>query len=90
METLYCQSCGMLMTSDLLGTEKDGSKNRDYCMYCYENGEFKQPDATLEEMIEICVPYLKEEGKTEAEARALLESTLPHLKRWIATGEHAG
>ncbi|UJG57226.2 effector binding domain-containing protein [Bacillus paralicheniformis] len=53
-------------------------------MYCYENGAYTHPDATLKDMIEICVPYIKEEGKTEAEARALLERTLPYLKRWAA------
>ncbi|WP_197407143.1 zinc ribbon domain-containing protein [Bacillus paralicheniformis] len=84
MEHHICQSCGMPMTSELFGTEKDGGKNRDYCMYCYENGAYTHPDATLKEMIDICVPYIKEEGKTEAEARSLLERTLPHLKRWAS------
>ncbi|QSF98972.1 transcriptional regulator [Bacillus paralicheniformis] len=62
MEHHICQSCGMPMTSELFGTEKDGGKNRDYCMYCYENGAYTHPDATLKEMIDICVPYIKEEG----------------------------
>ncbi|ATH91972.1 transcriptional regulator [Bacillus glycinifermentans] len=86
METLVCQSCSMPMAGEALsGTERDGAKSRDYCMYCYKNGEFEQPGATLEDMIEICVPHLIEEGRTEEEARALLESTLPHLKRWNST-----
>lgn len=86
METLVCQNCSMPMAGEALGgTEKDGGKSRDYCMYCYKNGEFKQPDATLEDMIKICVPHLIEGGRTEEEARRLLESTLPHLKRWKST-----
>ncbi|WP_456283452.1 zinc ribbon domain-containing protein [Bacillus sp. JZ34] len=32
MEHHVCQSCGMPMTSELFGTEKDGGKNRDYCI----------------------------------------------------------
>ena len=28
----FCQSCGMPLTDDVLGTNADGSKNEDYCM----------------------------------------------------------
>ena len=40
MEERFCQSCGMPMgqTDERYGTEADGSKNKDYCMYCYVNG----------------------------------------------------
>ncbi|MDD1502855.1 zinc ribbon domain-containing protein [Lysinibacillus sp. CNPSo 3705] len=79
----YCQSCGMpLMDEALLGTEKEGQKSQDYCTYCYEVGEFKQPNLTVGEMIEICVPHLKEDGMAEEEARQMLTSFLPGLKRW--------
>ncbi|MGE7948081.1 effector binding domain-containing protein [Lysinibacillus sp. NPDC093688] len=79
----YCQSCGMpLVDEALLGTEKDGYKSEDYCTYCYEVGEFKQPTLTVEEMIGICVPHLKEDGMAEEEARQMLTSFLPSLKRW--------
>ena len=46
----FCQSCGMPLTEDVLGTNADGSKNEDYCMYCYKDGKFLQ-DCTMEEMI---------------------------------------
>jgi len=79
----YCQSCGMpLVDGALLGTEKEGNKSQDYCTYCYELGAFKQPNLTVEEMIEICVPHLKEDGMAEEEARQMLASFLPSLKRW--------
>lgn len=79
----YCQSCGMpLANKALLGTDKEGQKSQDYCMYCYELGEFKQPGLTVEEMVEICVPHLKEDGMAEEEARQMLSSFLPGLKRW--------
>ncbi|VBB08254.1 Hypothetical protein LUCI_3525 [Lucifera butyrica] len=83
MKDPFCQSCGMpLSDASLLGTEKTGEKNRDYCFYCYENGCFKQPDITMEQMIEICVPYMKEHGMEEAKAREILNQQLPQLKRW--------
>lgn len=78
----YCQSCGMPLANEaLVGTDKEGQKSQDYCMYCYELGEFKQPGLTVEEMVEICVPHLKEDGMAE-EARQMLSSFLPGLKRW--------
>jgi len=30
MEQKFCQSCGMPLTSEVLGTNADGSKNEDY------------------------------------------------------------
>ncbi|WP_353092822.1 zinc ribbon domain-containing protein [Tissierella praeacuta] len=83
MKQEYCQSCGMPMEDmSLYGTENDGSNNQDYCIYCYENGRFRKPDETMEEMIETCVPFMTEKGMGEKEARELLNSFLPYLKRW--------
>ncbi len=57
MEQKFCQSCGMPLTEDVLGTNADGSKNEDYCMYCYKDGKFLQ-DCTMEEMIEHCAQFV--------------------------------
>ena len=37
MKENYCQCCGMPMgdTDELYGTNKDNSKNDDYCKYYY-------------------------------------------------------
>ncbi|NPV90970.1 MAG: transcriptional regulator [Firmicutes bacterium] len=83
MEELHCQSCGMPMGEEtLLGTEKDGTRNRDYCVFCYADGAFTQPDMTLEAMKEVCLPFLRQVGMPEEQARALLDENLPRLKRW--------
>ncbi|MCR8844096.1 zinc ribbon domain-containing protein [Paenibacillus sp. SC116] len=83
MTTQFCQSCSMPLVDDSqLGTDVNGSLNKDYCKYCYENGAFTNPDCTLEEMIEICVPYVMENGMSEEEARQLMKNTVPFLKRW--------
>lgn len=83
MKKLICQSCGMPMESEeLLATNKDGSCNEDYCIYCYKDGEFTTPDVTMEEEIEICVPFMKQQGIAEDEARKILNDVFPHLKRW--------
>ena len=72
METRFCQVCGMPMgeTDELYGTEKDGTKSKDYCKYCYDKGEFTFK-GTMDEMIDICVPNMVKanEGMTEEEAR---------------------
>ncbi len=85
METKYCQSCGMPMgeTDELYGTEKDGTKSKDYCKYCYENGAFTA-DCTMQEMIEFCVKPMLENAPdmTEEQARAMMKGFFPMLKRW--------
>ncbi len=79
----FCQSCGMSMggSNEMYGTNADGSKNADYCKYCYENGKFTQ-ECTMQEMIEICIPHMKEQGMTEKQAREMMNKFLPELKRW--------
>ena len=59
MEQRFCQSCGMPLTEDVLGTNADGSKNEDYCMYCYRDGHFLQ-DCTMDEMIEHCIQLMEQ------------------------------
>ncbi|MBQ8150038.1 MAG: WYL domain-containing protein [Clostridia bacterium] len=85
MEQKFCQSCGMPLgdRQEVYGTEKDGSLNRDYCIYCYKDGSFTG-DMTMEEMIEFCIPFTleAEPGKTREEAKAEMERFFPMLKRW--------
>ena len=81
----FCQCCAMPMdnSGELFGNEADGRKNEEYCMYCYKDGAFTAPDATMEEMIEICVPHMvSSAGVTEEEARAMMQKYFPELKRW--------
>jgi hypothetical protein len=41
MEIKICQNCGMPMkTAEEFGTNKDGSRNEDYCVYCHKDGVF--------------------------------------------------
>ena len=86
---IHCQSCGMPMTEEnLFGKNADGSKNEDYCCYCYPNGAFENPNETMEEMIEACIPYMVEAGvcPDNDSARTLLTEFLPTLKRWKKQG----
>lgn len=88
MNAVFCQSCGMPMNEETqFGTELNGGRSEEYCVYCYEKGEFKQPNMTVEEMVDLCVPFMKEDGKSEEEARAILTNFLPTLKRWSGSGK---
>lgn len=84
MEQKFCQSCAMPMNNEeTCGTNKDGSKNADYCAYCYENGSFKA-DCTMAEMIEFCVDPMVQAnpGMSADAAREMMQKFFPTLKRW--------
>ena len=77
----FCQSCSMPLSEELVGTESDGSKNRDYCKFCYRDGEFSHPRYSLDEMI--C--HLQDQMDEQDFPEDILESAiarLPYLKRW--------
>ncbi len=80
----FCQSCGMPLTQDeVLGTNKDGTRNQDYCVYCYKDGAFTS-DCTMEEMIDFCVKPMLEgnPGLTAEEAKSQMQAFFPQMKRW--------
>ncbi|MDO4540541.1 MAG: zinc ribbon domain-containing protein [Syntrophomonadaceae bacterium] len=87
MKQNFCQSCAMPMGAgdEMYGTEADGSKNEDYCKYCYDQGAFTF-DGDMDEMIEICVPHMvaANEKLTADDARNMMREIFPHLKRWQA------
>ena len=80
----FCQSCAMPMSSsELFGTNSDGTKTDEYCTYCFQNGEFTAPNITMQEKIDMCVSIMSQQNiMPEDQARDLLARTLPHLKRW--------
>ena len=81
MEEKVCQSCGMPMKEETYGSEADGSKSKDYCSYCYDKGSFTS-DCSLDEMVEICIPFMEEADLPKEGAEKLLKQSLQTLKRW--------
>jgi hypothetical protein len=69
---------------EMFGTEKDGSKNMDYCKYCYREGKFTNPDLSLEQMITRMTKRMDKEKIPEEIIEAAI-SRLPELKRWKKT-----
>ena len=87
MEQKFCQSCGMPLTEEMKGTNADGSRSEDYCVYCYKDGKFTQ-ECTMEEMIEFCAQFVDEVNKglpkpvTKEEYKGMMREYFPQLKRW--------
>ena len=87
MEQKFCQSCGMPLTDEILGTNADQTKNEDYCIYCYKDGAFTG-DFTMEEMAEYCSMFVEEYNKntgqnlTACQYKDVLRQFYPTLKRW--------
>lgn len=81
-----CQSCTMpLDTDEMCGTEKDGERSHEYCMYCYQHGEFTRPGMTLEEMRQVVREQMEKQKIDETIIQLALKA-LPGLKRWLGAG----
>lgn len=77
-----CQSCSMPLDSTaLMGTEKDGSKSQEYCVYCYKNGQFLSPNMNINEM-KTLIREKMGQMHIEPAIIKMAEDSLPHLKRW--------
>lgn len=84
-QTLICQSCSMpIKEEDHIGTNLDGSKNHDYCVFCYKDGAFVQ-DVSMEAFIESSLQFATEIGMSQEEMREYCKKALPTLKRWHCT-----
>lgn len=69
----------------LYGTNADGSANSEYCKYCFEKGEFREPDLTIDAMVgRVTARMIDEQKMPEEEAQNLAETLIPNLKRWQA------
>ena len=78
-----CQSCGMPLKKDPDGggTNADGSTNKKYCSYCYQNGEFVGGETTVEEFQEFCRKKMIENGTPKLFAW-FFSRGMKRLERW--------
>ena len=65
----------------VFGTNADGTKNADYCIYCYKDGNFID-QVSMEEYIEMMVPFASQANMTGEEMRNHCKTIFPTLKRW--------
>ena len=78
---LICQCCGMPIEDDsILGRDKDGTLNEEYCKWCYADGTYTY--SNMDDLIDVCVKHMINQGFTEEQARAHMKATLPTLDYW--------
>ena len=77
---LICQCCGMPLDDAIIGRNKDGSLNEDYCQWCYADGTYTYSD--MDDLIRVCVPNMVKQGFTEDQARTYMQQMLPKLDYW--------
>ena len=81
-----CQSCGMPLGIGFYGTDASGLASEEYCKLCFENGRFREPNLTLEEMIARSIANMVDDlYMRQEEAEHLATTVIPKLKRWVGT-----
>ncbi|MDH3269217.1 MAG: zinc ribbon domain-containing protein [Ignavibacteria bacterium] len=85
MEQIYknCQSCGMPLKKSPNGggTNADGTTSKRFCAYCFENGQFKNQDWTVNQMQDFVKGKMKTIGFPGFLA-GLFTKNIPKLERW--------
>ncbi len=79
-QKLICQCCGMPLEDGILGRNRDGTINEEYCQWCYADGTYTY--SNLDDLIEVCVSNMIPQGFSEEQARSYLKETLPRLDYW--------
>ena len=84
-QKLICQCCGMPLEDEIIGRNKDGSLNEDYCKWCYADGTYTYSD--MDDLIDVCVKHMVNEkftgeSLTVEQARAYMKQKLPQLDYW--------
>ena len=77
---LICQCCGMPMDDTIIGRDKDGTPNEEYCQWCYADGTYTY--SNMDDLIDVSVGHMVKQGFTEDQARAYLKQALPKLDYW--------
>ena len=77
---LICQCCGMPMDDSIIGRDKDGTPNEEYCQWCYADGTYTY--SNMDDLIDVCVGHMVNESFSEEQARDYLKQTLPQLNYW--------
>ncbi len=77
---LICQCCGMPLEDTIIGRDRDGTLNEDYCQWCYADGTYTYSD--MDTLIDVCIPHMEKQGFSEEQARSYMKQLLPRLDYW--------
>lgn len=81
---IVCQSCAMpLERPGDFGANGDGSPNEEYCVHCYPNGGYADPEMTFESMSNFLRDFMiREHAMPPALADSAARMSITGLKRW--------
>lgn len=66
-----------------LGTNADGSQTQEFCIICFKQGAFTNPNQTLVEMIQSSIENMTQDLRMPLEqATDLANNFIPTLRRW--------
>ena len=77
---LICQCCGMPLEDSIIGRNKDGSMNEDYCKWCYADGTYTY--SNMDDLIDVCAQNMANEEFSEEQVREYMKQMLPGLDYW--------
>ena len=77
---LICQCCGMPLDDAIISRNQDGTRNEDYCKWCYADGTYTYSD--MDDLINVCVRHMVNDDFSEEQAHAYMEQLLPTLDYW--------
>jgi hypothetical protein len=84
-DKVRCQSCGMPLSDEFgnYGTMADGSKNPEYCQFCFQDGAFTNPALTVDGMVQSSIDFMTANlGFSHEQASEMSKNIIPTLGRW--------
>lgn len=79
---LICQCCGMPLSEDeLISREPDGSLNKEFCKWCYADGNYTYK--SKEPLLDFIVGHMPNpDNIPDEERRKMFDAQLSQLKYW--------
>jgi hypothetical protein len=73
----------MPLADGFFGTTTDGLETHEYCKFCFQDGEYLQPELTIEDMIDMSIQNMTQDlSMSHDQASELAHTVIPQLKRW--------
>lgn len=79
-QQLICQCCGMPLDDVTISREPDGTRNENYCKWCYTDGKFVY--SSIEELTDFLAEHMANAAYPPEQVRAYLAEHLPKLDHW--------
>ena len=70
----------MPLEDSIIGKDRNGSLNEDYCKWCFADGTFTY--SNMDDLIEVCISNMANDSVTKNQAREYVKQLLPKLDYW--------